>query len=71
MFLQELHSVCSSMPLTLYCLMTNLNHLLIEEVLERQRNDFTAISFTDLHFNTKLRTPSGTSPIRMYDIALM
>ena len=63
--------VCLSMPLTLYCLMTNLNHLLIEETLERQQNDFTAISFTDFHFKTKLRIPSGTSPIRMYDIALI
>ena len=46
-------------------------HLIWEEILGRQLNDFIAISFTDLHFNTKLRTLSGISPTRIYDIALM
>ena len=42
-----------------------------EDFLERQWIDFTVTSFTDLHFNTKLRTPSGINPIKIYDIALM
>ena len=42
-----------------------------EDFFERRRIDFTVTSFTDLHLITKLRTPSGISPIRIYDIALM
>ena len=35
------------------------------------RNYFIDISFTELHFSTKLRTPSETSPIRVYDITII
>ena len=42
-----------------------------EDFLERQRNDLTVTSLTDLHLNTKLRIPSGISPISVYDIALI
>ena len=45
--------------------------VIVEDFLERWRNDFTATSFTDLHFSAKLRIPSGIIPIRMYPIALM
>ena len=41
------------------------------DFLDSRLNVFTATSFTDFHFNTKLRMPSGISPIRVYDIALM
>ena len=39
--------------------------------LASQRTDFFAISFIDFHINTKLRIPTGISPIRVYDIALI
>ena len=45
--------------------------VILEDFIERWRNDFTATSFTDLHFSAKLRIPSGIIPIRMYPIALM
>ena len=64
-----------------YFMFTNTTHTLlsddklkvfvISDFSESQRSDFTATTFTDLHFNTKLRIPSGTSPKRVYDIALM
>ena len=59
-------------PLTLFCLDDKLEIFVIStDFVVSQWNDFTATSFTDLHFNTKLRIPNGTSPIRVYDITLM
>ena len=81
--LYKIHYTCISTCFSknYFRMFTNTTHTLlsddklkvfvITDFSESQRNDFTATSFTDLHFNTKLRIPSGTSPIRVYDIALI
>ena len=63
MFIKATHTILSDNELETF--------VISEDFVESQRNDFTITSFTDLHFNTKLRTPSGISPIRAYVIVLM
>ena len=63
MFISATHTLLSDDELETF--------VISEDFLVRRRSDLTATSLTDLHFNTKLRIPSGTSPIRPYDIALM
>ena len=63
MFINSTHTLLSDNELETF--------VIAEDFVERWWNNFTVISFTDLHFNTKLRISSGISPIRAYDIALI